>query len=58
MLPVRAFLVALHDIPPRVELTFDYGKHYERTWLMAPQSGTQSDTQSGTHTTSDGTQLL
>lgn len=26
-MPVRAFLVAVHDIPPNVELTFDYGKH-------------------------------
>jgi len=27
ILPRRAFLVAQHDIPAHVELTFDYGKH-------------------------------
>ena len=27
VMPVRAFLVAMHDIPPNVELTFDYGRH-------------------------------
>ena len=34
ILPRRAFLVAQHDIPAHVELTFDYGKHYQRTWLV------------------------
>ena len=34
IMPRRAFLVAQHDIPAHVELTFDYGKHYERTWLL------------------------
>ena len=35
ILPRRAFLVAKHDIPPSVELTWDYGRHYERHWLSA-----------------------
>ena len=35
ILPRRAFLVAKHDIPTHVELTWDYGKHYERHWLNA-----------------------
>ena len=35
VLPRRAFLVAKHDIPPLVELTWDYGRHYERHWLNA-----------------------
>ena len=35
VLPRRAFLVAKHDIPASVELTWDYGRHYERHWLRA-----------------------
>jgi hypothetical protein len=35
ILPRRAFLVAKHDIPSNVELTWDYGRHYERPWLTA-----------------------
>ena len=35
VLPRRAFLVAKHDIPANVELTWDYGRHYERHWLHA-----------------------
>jgi hypothetical protein len=31
------YVAAQHDIPPHVELTFDYGKHYCRTWLMADE---------------------
>ena len=49
IMPTRAFLVANHDIPARVELTFDYGKHYPRTWLgggtnaaCAPESSAAS----------------
>ena len=37
-LPRRAFLVALADIPPRTELTWDYGRHYDRTWLKQPSA--------------------
>ena len=33
ILPRRAFLVAKHAIPAMVELTWDYGRHYERHWL-------------------------
>ena len=36
VLPRRAYLVAKHDIPPSVELTWDYGKLYPRPWLAAP----------------------
>lgn len=35
VLPRRAYLVAKHDIPANVELTWDYGRHYERHWLNA-----------------------
>ena len=37
IMPRRAFLVAQHDIPAMVELTFDYGKHYTRTWVTASE---------------------
>ena len=33
ILPRRAFLVAKHAVPANVELTWDYGRHYERHWL-------------------------
>ena len=32
-LPRRAFLVAAVDVPAWIELTWDYGRHYERHWL-------------------------
>lgn len=44
IMPRRAFLVAQHDIPAHVELTFDYGKHYERTWLL--EEGAKSSAKS------------
>ena len=39
IMPTRAFLVAQHDIPSHVELTFNYGKHYNRTWLQSKRGG-------------------
>ena len=41
-MPTRAFLVAQHDIPAHVEMTFNYGRHYHRTWLDA-ESGEVAD---------------
>ena len=41
VLPRRAFLVAKHDVPAGVELTWNYGRHYERHWLAA-RNGTGS----------------
>ena len=32
-LPRRAFLVAAVDVPAWIELTWDYGRHYDRHWL-------------------------
>ena len=32
-LPRRAFLVATVDVPAWTELTWDYGRHYDRHWL-------------------------
>ena len=32
VMPRRIYLMAKHDIPPGVELTFNYGKHYDRHW--------------------------
>ena len=37
VLPTRAFLVAKQRIPAHVELTWDYGRHYERAWLRADE---------------------
>ena len=41
--PRRAFLVAKHDIPASVELTWDYGKHYPRHWLGVPAAEQQEE---------------
>ena len=38
-LPSRAFLVALADIPPWTELSWNYGRHYERHWQSAAVTG-------------------
>ena len=45
VLPRRAFLVARHDIPANVELTWNYGKHYPRPWISQPwiQDGAQGE---------------
>ena len=47
VMPRRIFLMARHDIPPVIELTFNYGKHYDRHWLKSGQgqhAKTQDDT--------------
>ena len=48
VLPRRAFLVAKHDVPAGVELTWNYGRHYERHWLAA-RNGTGSGWSTATH---------
>ena len=39
VLPRRAFLVAKHAVPALVELTWNYGRHYERHWLGESRRG-------------------